>query len=199
MTDEITDNIALIDLDGTVADCEGALQEQQALLRSPDEPSFQDRYNGGGEEPSYIEARRKLIQRQPGFWLNLAPIPLGFEIVKVLRAQGFGLHVLTKGPKDNSPAWGEKLTWARGHLPDATVTVTGDKSLVYGRVLVDDYPYYFEKWLKARPRGLAVCVAQPWNIKYANNSHPNVLRYDGTNRQELTERLFRAYTREPGK
>ncbi len=65
------DNIALIDLDGIVADCDGALREQQALLRSPDEPPFQDRYSGGGEEPAYIEARRKLIQRQPGFWRNL--------------------------------------------------------------------------------------------------------------------------------
>lgn len=198
MSHEITDNIALIDLDGTVADCDGSLREQQALLRSPDEPPFQDRYSGG-EEPAYIEARRKLIQRQPGFWRNLRPIPLGFTVVSKLRDIGFNLHVLTKGPKGNGAAWGEKLSWSQEYIPDALVTVGSDKSLVYGKILCDDYPEYFEKWLKVRPRGLVVCVAQPWNIQYANAVHPNVFRYDGTNYDTLCDRLQAAYDREAGK
>lgn len=198
MSHDITDNIALIDLDGTVADCDGALQEQQALLRSPDEPPFQDRYSGGGE-PAYIEARRKLIQRQPGFWRNLRPLTLGFQVVGKLRDIGFNLHVLTKGPKGNGAAWGEKLDWSREHIPDALVTVGSDKSLVYGKILVDDFPEYFEKWLRVRPRGLVVCVAQAWNIQYADDVHPNVFRYDGTNYEALCGRLQQAYNRDAGK
>lgn len=191
---DIEDHVALIDLDGTVADCDGALDKEQRRIQAPDEPPYKDRYSGG-EEPPYIEARRKLIQRQPGFWRNLAPIPLGFEIVEELRALNFALHVLTKGPKHNGNAWAKKVEWCREHLPDALVTVTSDKSLVYGRVLVDDFPPYFLDWLKVRPRGLVVCVAHKWN---EGIEHPNVLRYDGTNRDELRRRLTQAYERQGG-
>ena len=190
----MTNRIALIDLDGTVADFDAALTAAQAEIQSPGEPPYRDRYSGG-EEPPYIEARRKLIQRQPGFWRNLRPLALGFHIVEELRALNFALHVLTKGPKSNGVAWGEKLDWAREHLPDATVTVTGDKSIVYGRILVDDFSPYFLAWLKNRPRGLVICVAHPWNAEYADGSVSNIFRYDGTNRKELRVRIRQAYDR----
>ncbi len=119
-------------------------------------------------------------------------------MVEELRALGFELHVLTKGPRSTPNAWSEKVEWCAEHLPDANVTVTGDKSLVYGRVLVDDYPPYFTRWLEVRPRGLVVCVAHPWNEGFAKGgaqAHPSVLRYDGENRAELRQRLARAYER----
>jgi 5'(3')-deoxyribonucleotidase len=195
------DHVALIDLDGTVADCDGALQEAMKLLQAPEEPLYQDRYSGG-IEPPYIEMRRKLIQRQPGFWRNLKPIPRGFEVVHELRQAGFSLHVLTKGPQKNGAAWGEKLEWAHVHLPDAVVTVTGDKSLVYGRILFDDFPPYFTAWLKVRPRGLVICLAHPWNKDFApggKSAQPNILRYDGdtVHLEDLQMAIWRAYQREP--
>lgn len=194
------DHIALVDLDSTVADYDKALKEEMRKLESPNEPAYADRYSSG-MEPSYIEARRKLIQQRPGFWRSLQPIPLGFEVVGMLRTQGFKLHVLTKGPQNNGAAWGEKLEWSREHLPDATVTVTGDKSIVYGRVLLDDFPPYFMKWLENRPRGLVVCVAHPWNEGFkadGDQAHPNVIRYDGTNVAALKGALGRAWDRESG-
>jgi 5'-nucleotidase len=196
MTDA-DDKIALIDLDGTVADYDTALQAGMLSIQAPGEPAYADRHTGG-TEPPYAEARRKLIQRQTGFWRDLRPLPLGFEVVEELRTLGFELHVLTKGPKTTPNAWSEKVEWCAEHLPDATVTITGDKSLVYGRVLVDDYPPYFLRWLDVRPRGLVVCVAHPWNEAFAPggaNAHPNVLRYDGENRAVLRQRLARAFER----
>ncbi len=200
--DDRSDKVALVDLDGTIADYDGEMKKEQAALRSPSEPPSYDRYLDE-KEPEYIERRRKLIQQRPGFWRNLPRHPLGFHIDEDLRKVGFILHVLTKGPANSSGAWGEKLEWCKEHLPDAAVTITQDKSLVYGRVLIDDYPPYFTGWLKNRPRGLVICVAHPWNERYDLNgslwehsSKASVIRYDGTNRQAYRERLQKAFDRQ---
>lgn len=192
------DNVALIDLDGTCADYSGVMKERMRALQAPEEEPYIDRLTLGGPrgaEPSHIEARRKLVQRIPGFWRDLPRIELGFEVVDLLREIGFDLHVLTKGPLKCASAWSEKVEWCQRHLPDALVSVSTDKSLVYGRVLVDDWPDYFEKWLEVRPRGLVVAIAHPWN---ADVIDPRVFRYDGTNRDELKRRLTVAYERPSG-
>ena len=199
--DEAEDLIALIDLDGTLADYDGEMKRQQALLASPNEPPFTDRYDEGGEEPPYIEARRKMIQRQPGFWKGLKKLPLGFDVLTQLRVAEFELHILTKGPQNNGMAWMEKLEWSREHVSDAIVHVSGRKSLVYGRILVDDYPEYFEGWLKVRPRGQVICLPCAWNEAYAkggSKEHPRVLRYDGTNLDELKKTVDAARRRKSG-
>lgn len=191
--------MALVDLDDTVADYSGSLREGMRRIQAPSEPAFQDRMHDR-EEP-YMEARRKLIQRQSGFWRDLAPIARGFEIVEELRKQHFAIHVLTKGPKTTPNAWSEKKEWCDKHLPEATVTIAGDKSLVYGRVLVDDWPPYFTQWLQVRPRGLVICVAHPWNESFAKgaaNEHPNVFRYDGTDVNGLRHAVEAARSRAPG-
>jgi 5'(3')-deoxyribonucleotidase len=200
------DRVALIDLDGTVADYDTALQDAMRAIQAPNEPPYNDRYTGG-VEPPYIEARRKLVQRVPGFWKNLRPLPSGFEVIDDLRNAEFALHVLTKGPQKNPTAWGEKLEWCMQYLSDATVHVTGEKSLTYGRILFDDFPPYFLSWLKHRPRGLVICLAHPWNIGFAkggDQEHPNVFRYEGVShpggcahRNELREAIKRARDRAP--
>jgi len=197
MTTEAEDRIALIDLDGTIADYDTAMRQYMQALQSPGEKPYGHRFPET-EEPPYVEYRRKLIQRQPGFWRTLQPLALGFEVIDELRRLQFQLHVLTKGPTSTPNAWSEKLEWCKEHLPEAAVTISGDKSLVYGRILFDDFPPYFEKWLLKRPRGLVVSIAHPWNEEFAKDApkeHPNVFRYDGSNRTELLVRLTRAYER----
>jgi 5'-nucleotidase len=193
------DRIALIDLDGTVANYDEAMVAQMASLQAPGEPPYVQRYAGSYEDP-HMEHRRKLIQCAPGFWRSLRPIQRGFDVVKTLEDIGFTLHVLTKGPRASPGAWGEKVEWCLTHLPQAVVTVTGDKSLVYGRVLFDDYPPYFEAWLKKRTRGVVVCLAHPWNEDYASGGpkcKPNIIRYTDDMRT-LRGVLERAYEREQG-
>lgn len=192
MTRQITDRVALVDLDGTVADYDGAMQSRMAALKAPDEADF----TGWDDVPPYIKARRDLIKTHPGFWRTLPRLELGFQIVGELRRIGFEMHVLTKGPAVAVGAWTEKVEWCQENLPDAMVTVTQDKSLVFGRVLVDDFPPYFERWLQVRPRGLVIAVAHSWN---AHIEHPNVVRYDGTNIGQVAERLQAAYDRESGR
>lgn len=191
------DRIALLDLDGSLADYDAAMTAQLELLKAPDEEPFRTRAG----EPTHITARRKLVQRIPGFWRDLAPISVGFQVVDAMRDVGFDLHVLTKGPTGAPNAWGEKLEWSQRYIPDAAVNVFCDKSIVYGRVLFDDHPLFFEAWLACRPRGQVVCLAQAWNADYAaggTKEHPRVLRYDGTQRAALRFRLEAAFAREVG-
>lgn len=186
------DRIALVDLDGTVADYDSALAYEMEQLRSPKESIF----NGWDDVPPYIERRRHLIKRTTKFWKNLPRLKLGFEIVEELEKLGFSLHVLTKGPKKCRKAFTGKAKWVDKHLPQAALHISDQKSLVYGRILVDDFPPYFEKWLKVRPRGLVVCVAQAWNLGFHNGT--NIFRYDGSNREELRIVLQNAYNRPAG-
>jgi 5'(3')-deoxyribonucleotidase len=199
-----TDQVALIDLDSTLADYDSSLHYHMNRLRAPEEPVFTGRYESGGEPP-HIEARRKLIQAYPGFWRDMGRIPAGFEVADELTKAGFGLHVLTKGPKGTPTAFTEKKQWVDMHLPNVPLTIGGDKSLVYGKVLVDDFPHYFEAWLRVRPRGLVIAVAQPWNADYAKggkSEHSNVFRFDDkssepNHRAEMRALIQKAYSRQP--
>lgn len=180
--------IALIDLDGTVCDYDKAMSVEMAKIAGPDEMPY-DKYRANfSGDIVYLNARRKLIQNQPGFWKNLEPLQLGFEIVEELKKIGYSLNILTQGPRKSLNAWTEKAEWAGKYLPNVPITITQDKALSYGRVLVDDFSPYFLRWLEHRPRGLVVCVAHPWNEMFAKGGgsyQENIFRYDGSNREEL--------------
>jgi 5'(3')-deoxyribonucleotidase len=194
----VTDRIALIDLDGTIADYDGEMHRRMELIRGPNEPVFE----GWDNVPPHISCRRDLIKKQPGFWRGLPRLRKGFEVVDELREFKFELHVLTKGPVKTTSAWTEKVEWCQENIPDANVTVTQDKSIVYGRILFDDFPPYFTAWLRNRPRGLVICLAHPWNAQYGvggSEENANVFRYSGLDDvHELRARLRKAFDRGSG-
>lgn len=174
--------IALIDMDGSVADYDGAMRRELLKLRSPTEPELVLAHD---QEEPWLEARKRLIAMQPGFWRSLAPLPVGFEIVRAYEEAGFTLHVLTKGPSRKPNAWSEKVEWCREFLPQAQVTITEDKSLTYGASLTDDWPPYFMGWLAHRPRGVVIVPAQPWNVDAERHNPRRIFRYDGSNPHAL--------------
>jgi len=186
MEEEVSDNIADIDLDGSVAHFMGRLREHLDLMQSPGDPEITDELIEN--PPPWLDYRMRCIKKQPGFWRNLDPIPLGLRVVAVIRRVGYRLNTLTKGPRRTTSAWTEKVEWSHEHLPDAMVTVTEDKGLVYGKVLFDDYPDYITGWLKWRKRGLVLMLDQPWNQGF---EHPNVIRVTGTpeNMQQIRAAL----------
>jgi 5'-nucleotidase len=200
MTEPEVPIVALFDLDGTLADHDGELHRRLELMRSPAEPSDVPADFSRGSEPEYLLERRRAIRNNPGFWINLPPLRSGFEILEEAHRLGFQIEVLTKGPRHSPVAWMEKLQWCDRHLANYPhqVTITMDKGLVYGKLLVDDYPEYVLRWLRWRKRGMVILPDQPWNRGF---EHPQVYRYDG-NRVEMAAILHGVITRagvsEPG-
>jgi 5'(3')-deoxyribonucleotidase len=113
--------VALVDLDGTVADWDSKMETELRLLESPIE-SVKWHVDFSDDE-SYLDYRRKLVKTQPGFYRNLEPIKLGFDIVELLRKIGFELVVLTKASEKYPETWGEKVEWAQRYLPKINQTL----------------------------------------------------------------------------
>jgi 5'(3')-deoxyribonucleotidase len=185
--------IALFDMDGTLADYDGQLLKDLNRIKSELEPeiSSESVHEGTG----YLEERRHIITNQAGWWLKLPKFQLGFDVFEMVKKIGFDTAILTKGPATKYHAWSEKLQWIHekiGKEDCGGVTITHDKGLVYGSVLVDDFPDYVEAWLKFRPRGLVIMPAHSFNKGYC---HPNVIRYDGTNKMEIHKALCHQYDR----
>jgi 5'-nucleotidase len=181
--------VALFDLDGTLADHNGELLRRLDLLRSPGEPDIELSSADWAGLPRYVQERVRIIRGNPGFWIELPLLRAGFEILEEAHRLNFQIEVLTKGPRHSPIAWMEKLQWCDRHLAGFPhqVTITMDKGLVYGKLLVDDYPEYVLRWLKWRVRGTVIMPDQPWNQGF---EHPQVYRYTG-DRAEMATVLAR--------
>lgn len=179
--------VALFDLDGTLADFDGSMRHTMEAIATPGEKAY---YEEQSDEPPFITARRRLVKTQPGFWENLPKFQLGFDILEKTILLKYSHTIVSKGPRKNPTAWAEKIRWCEKNLPmesiDFKISLVEDKGHHYGKVLVDDFIPYVERWLEWRPRGLVIMPAHDRNASF---KHPNVVRYDGTNINEVVERL----------
>jgi 5'-nucleotidase len=170
------EDVALIDMDDTL--CEYSRQ-----LEADSKELF------GNELAKLTEdARRhvgRLIRCQQGWYEKLQPIQLGFDIAEMLKTAGFKLMILTKGNTGILNAWNEKIVWCKKHIPDALITITEDKGLMYGKILVDDYPGYIKRWLEWRPRGLVIMPDRYGNHGNQGFEHENVIRIHGPEDYEM--------------
>lgn len=186
------ENIALFDMDGTLCDYEAGLEQSMALLQSPEEPQ----YSGvpRDDAPAYLKARADIIRRDPEWWASLPKFKLGMEIWALAEIIGYRRMILTQGPKRNPNAWTGKKLWIDRNLgQEVDITITRDKGLVYGKVLVDDWPEYILRWLEWRPRGLVIMPASKANATF---EHPQVIRYDGTNSSAVFGALSASYQKD---
>lgn len=190
---EDTGNIALFDMDGTLCNYDLALFESLEKLRNPLEEEVHSLHLR--RVPDYIKARADLIRQQESWWENIPPFKLGWDVLDLLKKEGFRIMILTQGPKDKPWGWSGKVRWISKNLPGTDITMTRDKGIVYGKILVDDFPEYIEKWLKNRPRGLVIMPAHKYN---ENFSHPNVIRYTGKNLKEVEEAIKKVKLRKFG-
>lgn len=181
---------ALFDLDNTLCDFKLALKTGMDKIAGPGEPPYEVEGDHDETEPPHLRERRGLVKRQPGFWRNLPRFAPGFEILAETIKLGYQHTILSKGPRNHADAWKEKVEWVRANISDYVVrmdvVLTEEKEIVYGRVLVDDWPPYIKSWLRWRPRGFVIMPAHGWNAGF---EHWQVIRYDGTNLLQVREAL----------
>ncbi len=167
-------------MDGTLFDHENSLKIELEKIRCPEEPVIPFNFKNN---PRYLQNRINLIYNSESFWSEMPKFKLGWDILGIANELGYHIMILTQGPKRNPAAWSGKKKCIDKHFgEDVDITLTRDKSLVYGKVLVDDYPGYIDRWLQWRKRGLVVMPANESNKDYF---HPQVIRYDGTNLEEV--------------
>lgn len=185
------ENVALVDMDGTICDHEGQLRRDLRELQADCERDFTGDLH---RAPGYIRRRAEMIMRSQDWWEGLPRLQLGWDVLGVAREQGYRIMILTQGPNRYPSAWSGKKLWIDRNLGLGTdVTITRDKGLVYGKVLVDDYPEYVKGWLAHRPNGLVIMPANGWNGEF---EHRQVIRYDGTNLDEVREAMLKRLRRE---
>ncbi|MEK6760359.1 MAG: hypothetical protein AABX93_00365 [Nanoarchaeota archaeon] len=179
------DDIALFDMDGTLCDFDKALFRDLEKMRSP----FEEEYHPPikDDAPSYIKERAEMIRSCKSWWANLPKFQFGWDVLDIAKKLDYEIMVLTQGPRRNPSSWSGKKLWIDKNLgKDVGITITRNKGLVYGKILVDDYPPYIDGWLKWRPRGL---VIMPANKQNQNYSRTNVIRYDGKNLSEVYDAM----------
>lgn len=187
--------LCMFDMDDTLYDYVGQLRRDLARLQSPKESPLPE--NVFEDAPSWLKHRIELIKNQPRWWFNLPRFRLGWDVYEVAAKIGYSIEILTRGPRRNFDAWSEKAERALHDFgPDVAVNIVGEtKRWTYARVLVDDYPPYAIDWLTHRPRGLVIMPAHDYNVGV---KHPNIVRYDGTNLDRITEAMKIAFNRRPG-
>lgn len=181
--------IALFDMDGTICDYVGSMKKVLDKLRAVNEPEVDPFSLDDDPQYDYLWERMDLIKADENWWANLPRMPLGFEIMELTKEMGFYIEVLTQAPKNHPAALAGKLKWILEHLDENTdFTMTRNKSRHYGNVLVDDFPDYILGWLKYRKNGLVIMPANEYNKDFR---HDQVIRYNGSNLDEVRQALLK--------
>lgn len=159
--------IAYFDLDDTLCRYKKALLRGLNDLRGSNESMIV-------EYPEEMFARKSVVLCRESFWTSLEldlEVKMLYDAIKYL---GFKTHILTAGPIRYPEAWSGKKKWVDKYFPDVDLTITRDKSLLMGDILVDDYPKYFKGWLISNPKSI---VIYPYNNHCVANI-TRAYRYD---------------------
>lgn len=183
--------IALFDMDGVLCDYEKQLAEDLEKLRAPCEKQIKEVF--GKDIPPHVKNRMHLIKNNTSWWASLPKYKLGWDIFKLAKKIGFRTIILSKNPGYNPEALTGKKIWVENNMgKDMEVILTADKGVVYGRILVDDYPEFAKRWLEHRPNGIVIMPESSLNKSF---KHPQVIKYNGRNIKQVQEAMKKAYSR----
>jgi hypothetical protein len=181
------ETIVLFDMDDTLFDHNGQLLKDLRKLSSPTEPELSE--ENLYHLPDYIRERSFRIREKKEWWANLPKFHLGWDLWELVGELGYNREILTRANLKNPSMWIGKIECIVKNFQEKvpTTITSSSKSRHYGRVLVDDFPEYCSSWLKHRPRGLVIMPAHSYNKQF---SHPQTVRYDGTNLEQVRQALL---------
>lgn len=146
MKQQQSSKIILVDLDGPLADLEGAfLRRWKETYPGEFFMPLEKRENFFLREdyPEHLRPRTDEILRADGFFADLPPVPGGIEALQGLRAAGHVVIICTADIFANKTGLADKRQWVRRHLGDEIARMmifTRDKTLIRGDYLIDDRP-----------------------------------------------------------
>lgn len=161
----------LIDSDGVIAnwgsawDLHAEAYVHLGLPLTADQTRF-DLYYGLTDEG---KAAVTAIMNKPGFYRSLEPIEGAVEALNAMINEGHQVDIVTSPWIKNETCASDKLAWIEQHFGEGwgkRMTITSDKTLVRGDVLIDDKPEITGKY---DPLWEHVYFTQPYNKNLNHN------------------------------
>lgn len=147
--------VALIDVDGVLADFNGGLE--RILKRTYGlTPSDDLNLHAGRQTECYDDRDRGLVlsvMRQPGFCAGLPVIEGAHKAVGFFRDAGCSVVFLT-APMIDGPAWcSERIAWLESHFNASPkdIIFAHRKDLVNGDFFIDDFKLNIDAWQATHP------------------------------------------------
>lgn len=145
MSPDLSGRIVLLDQDGVLADFVTGFR--QAWERFGLAPLVDTSTWTQWDLTHYLPTEHKhmidVIMGQPGFFLNLPPMPGAVEAVLGMQEAGAEVFVCSTPVATSDWCTMEKIQWLRRHLGERIskrVFFTHDKTMVRGHYLIDDKP-----------------------------------------------------------
>lgn len=152
------DKVVLVDMDNTLVDFDLEFGKRWAQARPQDGLSLIKSRRHFELEQNFSPDLKPLaieIMSQPGFFIAFEPQKYAVQAVKEMEAAGLHVMLCTAPlPFQYESCVAEKFAWVRKWLGEewlSRIVVTRDKTLVKGRVLIDD-----------KPRVAGACDAPEW-------------------------------------
>lgn len=136
--------IVLIDMDGVLADFDGATQAhlQTPEIGIPLQPRSNFYYRDDYPDTTHVDVINKLHASQH-FFRNLPPIPGALEGWQRIEELGYTPRICSSPLHTNEWCKSEKLEWIGQHLGEAAMRdaiIDSRKELYHGIALIDDRP-----------------------------------------------------------
>lgn len=131
----------LVDLDGVVADWGFGYNR----YRVDPMPRYEERatWDLNAGLSAGLRSHTKMIMEHPGFYRDLPVIEGAKEAISSLRAWGHDVRFVSTPYATNESCASDKFAWVEEHFGQSMrlmTTLTFDKTLVRGDVLIDDKP-----------------------------------------------------------
>jgi len=155
--------IALLDVDGVVADFTGTLLRTLGSSLTPADITEYDIFRLLGDQREQAYA----ICQDEEFWRRLDVIPGAAEGVEKLRSEGYSVYWVTS-PWYTCKGWYlARGAWLKEHFgtPYRHMLPLSEKAMVDGDVFIDDRPDMVVAWWARRGDGVSLLYDQPYNEK----------------------------------